>query len=807
MRALRTTKLLLVAVIGIFAAAAGYISILIGERQETLREVSRYNEAWIVSQATTEFVRLEQRLGLFEHAQGVSASEVRLRFEILLHRVQRFRSGDIQAFLATSLEHEQTVAELVGALEAAKPYVEAIEQAGSSDAVQHLLAPVYPRLAALAAAANHYVGMRVAEDQHQLGRLHELFSWLAHVLALCGLALVALLLWHNRILKRAHQDTRKLASDLQRASAELAVANQAVQDANAELHLQNYMLRTRDRELRTQNERFTAALNNMSHALCLVDAEQRLIVCNDRFLELFRLDGAMTNAGTPLRALVERGHDPLRLSTWQTVQDRQEEFVLKREADTYVQDLPDGRTIAVSHQPLAEGGWLGTYEDVTERRRAEARIAHMAHHDALTDLPNRALLREKMESALAEVRAGKGRLALLCLDLDRFKGVNDTLGHPVGDALLKAVSERLRRCVGDHGLVARFGGDEFAILQIVGEQPKAARLLAERVLEVVGEPYGLDGQHVVAGTSIGIAIAPHDGLGPDQLLKNADMALYRAKSDGRGVFRFFEKEMDAEVQARRFVELDLHSAVDADEFELFYQPLIDLGTNQIVACEALLRWNHPARGLISPAEFIPVAEEIGLILPIGEWVLRKACDEAVNWPAHISLAINLSPVQFKSRNLVQAVILALANSGLSPNRLELEITESVLLEDNDMTRSLLHQLRNLGVRIALDDFGTGYSSLSYLRSFPLDKIKIDQSFIRGLSERTDSLAIVQSITRLGASLGMQTTAEGVETQEELDHVRAAGCTHGQGYYFGRPVPAREIARLIAEERPLMTEAA
>lgn len=279
MKALRTTKLLLVAVIGIFAAAAGYISVLIGDRQETLREVSRYNEAWIVSQATTEFVRLEQRLDLFEHSAAVSAAEVQLRFEILLHRVHRFGSGDIQAFIATSLEHDRTVRELVGALEAAKPYVAAIDQSGSSDAVQQLLAPVYPKLAALAAAANHYVGMRVADDQQQLGRLHELFSWLGYCLVLCGLALVALLLWHNRLLKRAHQDTRKLASDLQRTSAELAVANQAVQDANAELHLQNYMLRTRDRELRTQNERFTAALNNMSHALCLVDAEQRLIVC------------------------------------------------------------------------------------------------------------------------------------------------------------------------------------------------------------------------------------------------------------------------------------------------------------------------------------------------------------------------------------------------------------------------------------------------------------------------------------------------------------------------------------------------
>jgi diguanylate cyclase (GGDEF)-like protein len=568
------------------------------------------------------------------------------------------------------------------------------------------------------------------------------------------------------------------------------------------------MLRARDKELRTQNERFDAALNNMSQALCMVDSDQRLIVCNERFVTFFELESAAVKPGTPIQQLTEptplKHRAPANL---QAAYARQVGLIRQRAAGSYFQDLPDGRTVAVSHQPMAEGGWLATYEDITERRRAEARIAHMAHHDALTDLPNRTLLRERMEQALTNMRDGGGHLAILCLDLDRFKGVNDTLGHPTGDALLKAVSERLRRCIGHNEVVARFGGDEFAILQVGGEQPKDARLLAERVLEIVGEPYALDGQHVIAGTSIGIAIAPRDGTSSDHLLKNADMALYRAKSDGRGIYRFFESEMDAQVQARRFVELDLRRAVEAEEFELFYQPLIDLKSNQIVACEALIRWNHPERGLIGPGEFIPIAEEIGLILPIGEWVLRKACSEAASWPKHVSVAINLSPVQFKSRNLVQAVILALANSGLSPQRLELEITESVLLEDNEMTLSLLHQLHSLGVSIALDDFGTGYSSLSYLRSFPLDKIKIDQSFIRDLSEHPDSLAIVQSITRLGTSLGMQTTAEGVETKEQLEQLRAAGCTHGQGYYFGRPQPARDIARLLAEARPQLTEAA
>jgi diguanylate cyclase (GGDEF)-like protein len=808
MKAVRTIKLLLVGVIVLFAAAATYISVLIVERQSTLREVSRYNVAWLVSQATTEFARLEQRVSAFEAARSVSAEEVQLRFDIVLNRLKLFQSGDVEDFLETSGDHIQTVNELAAAVDAARPFIDKIDEPGSAQTILNLLSPLYPKLAALAAAANHYGGNRVAEDQQQLIRLHWLFSGLAYGLILCGIAFILLLLWHNRLLRRTHNEMHVLTKDLQRTTQDLGTANQAVQDANAELHMQNYMLRARDRELRTQNERFDAALNNMSQALCLVDSEQRLVVCNERYIELFGLDPNAVQPGTPIRQLIETvpaGHRSN--SNLDAVNARQESLIRQHTPSTYMQDLPDGRTVAISHQPLADGGWLATYEDITERRRVEARIAHMAHHDALTDLPNRTLLRERMEQALAEVREGDESLAILCLDLDRFKGVNDTLGHPTGDALLKAVSERLRRSIGPGGMVARFGGDEFAILQTGGDQPNDARLLAERVLEIIGEPYGLDGQHVIAGTSIGIAIAPNDGTSPDQLLKNADMALYRAKADGRGIYRFFEPEMDAQVQARRFVELDLHKAVEADEFELFYQPLIDLKSNRIVACEALLRWNHPVRGLIGPGDFIPIAEEIGLILPIGEWVLRKACAEAVNWPKSVSVAINLSPVQFKSRNLVQAVILALGNSGLSPQRLELEITESVLLEDNEMTLSLLHQLRNLGVSIALDDFGTGYSSLSYLRSFPLDKIKIDQSFIRDLSEHPDSLAIVQSITRLGTSLGMQTTAEGVETKEQLDQVRAAGCTHGQGYYFGRPQPARDIARLLAKNGLRMIEAA
>ena len=422
----------------------------------------------------------------------------------------------------------------------------------------------------------------------------------------------------------------------------------------------------------------------------------------------------------------------------------------------------------------------------------------MARHDALTGLPNRVLFREEMEKALVRVARGE-TVAVLCLDLDHFKSVNDTLGHPVGDGLLKAVAERLLACVRDTDTVARLGGDEFAILQAGLDKPESAAILAQRLIDDVCEPYDIDGHEVVVGASIGIAIAPSDGDHPDQLLKNADMALYRAKSDGRRLYRFFEREMDARLQARRALELDLRKALADGEFELFYQPLIDLRTESISGFEALLRWNHPERGLVSPAEFIPLAEEIGLIVPLGEWVLREACLEAAKWPRRMKVAVNLSPVQFKRRNLAPAVVRALSASALSANRLELEITESVLLLEDDATVKTLHLLRGLGVRISMDDFGTGYSCLSYLRSFPFDKIKIDRSFVRDLAEKEDCAAIVRAVAGLGASLGITTTAEGVETVEQLAQVRAQGCTEAQGYLFSRPRRACDLPAVFAEQ--------
>jgi diguanylate cyclase (GGDEF)-like protein/PAS domain S-box-containing protein len=434
--------------------------------------------------------------------------------------------------------------------------------------------------------------------------------------------------------------------------------------------------------------------------------------------------------------------------------------------------------------------------DITERKRAEARIAFMAHHDALTALPNRVMLRQRMEELLSRAQRDGRRLAALCIDLDNFKSVNDTLGHSLGDLLLQQVGERLRGSLREHDTVARLGGDEFAILQADVARPQEAGTLAERLIAIVSEPYHLDGHLVAIGASIGIALAPGDGADPDRLLKNADMALYRAKADGKNAFRFFEAEMDARVQTRRRLELDLRTALQAGALDVHYQPLIDLPTGEVSGVEALLRWPHPERGMIPPAEFIPVAEETGLIGALGAFVLRRACTAAAAWPAHINVAVNLSPLQFRTGNLLATVREALDHSGLAPRRLELEITETLLLERSDQVLATLHALRALGVRISMDDFGTGYSSLSYLRSFPFDKIKIDRSFVRELDANADSQAIVRAIVSLGTSLGITITAEGVESESDLARLKAEGCNEGQGYLFSRARPQAEIAEML-----------
>ncbi|SFI33836.1 EAL domain-containing protein [Bradyrhizobium sp. Gha] len=463
-----------------------------------------------------------------------------------------------------------------------------------------------------------------------------------------------------------------------------------------------------------------------------------------------------------------------------------------RADDSEIEVLTFGRRVTFNDRD----GYLVAVADITERRKAEARIAYMAHHDGLTDLPNREHFRDRLKQALDQ--AGGKRVGVLYIDLDLFKTINDSFGHPAGDLLLKQVAERLTTAVRGANLAARLGGDEFAVILAADVTPNEASACATLLIDMLKTPYEIDGQEMVIGASIGIALSPGDGVTSEELMRNADMALYRAKSDGGGMHHFFEREMDLQAQKRRDMELDLRRAFANGEFELHYQPLVAIASDRISGFESLLRWPHPEKGMISPAEFIPVAEDIGLITQLGEWVLREACAEAVKWPDDVKVAVNLSPAQFRSRNLVHVVISALAQSGLSPKRLELEITESVFLAETDANLAILHQLRELGVSISMDDFGTGYSSLSYLRSFPFDKIKIDRSFVKDLARRPDCGAIVRAISGLGRSLNITTTAEGVETEDQLDWLRAEGCNEVQGFLFSAARPAAEIARLLAD---------
>jgi len=568
------------------------------------------------------------------------------------------------------------------------------------------------------------------------------------------------------------------------------------QRLNAQLEQQNQLLKAKEAQLQTQNIQLDAALNNMVQGLAMFDADYRLMLCNGRYSNMYGFTPEQVRAGTSIRQLIAHRHSNGLLSD--TSDEDVVELMLRRGEDDsckqFYSQLSDGRCIAITAQAMPDGGTVTTHQDITEQRRSEAKIAHMALHDALTGLPNRVLLNEQLGHALALAKRGEIVAAHL-LDLDHFKNVNDTLGHPAGDKLLKTATARLRAIARETDTVARMGGDEFAFVQLGISQPSDATALALRIIEVVSQPYDIDGQQVIIGSSVGIAVGPMDGSTPDELLRNADLALYRAKGDGRGTFRFFEQGMDAQMQERRAMECDLRKALAADQFELHYQPVVDLESNAIRGFEALVRWRHPHKGLISPAAFIPLAEEIGFIVPLGEWVLRQACATAATWPGRLEVAVNLSPVQFGTPGLVQVVVGALAASGLPAERLELEITESTLLQDSENTLSTLFQLRALGVRIAMDDFGTGYSSLSYLQSFPFDKIKIDRSFIKDVAEGVASLNIVRAVAAMAKGLGMTTTAEGVETQQQRDAVRSEGCTEMQGFLFSKPLPAAEIERL------------
>jgi diguanylate cyclase (GGDEF)-like protein/PAS domain S-box-containing protein len=686
--------------------------------------------------------------------------------------------------------------------------------------------------------------------------------------------------------------------------------------------------RESQQRLESEKHRLDTALNNMTQGLVLYDASARIVICNQRYIDMYRLSTDVVKPGCHFYDLIRH-----RKETGSFGGDVDEfcsnvlRNVEQGKVTHSVLKAADGRSVQIVNQPLAQGGWVATIEDiterrsleqerdrnytflrqiidhipsqitvkdardrryllvnrvaevqfglpndaivgktvfdlfpkvlaeqiaadddkslqfpdglsldehrweskvsgslfitskrigirdhagepryiinvvedVTERRRADEKIAHLAHYDALTDLPNRVLFREQIERELQRTSRGD-RFALLYIDIDEFKGINDSLGHHVGDELLKAVATRIRSCIGETDLIARLGGDEFAVIQTaVGNVTDVVEFVT-RIHEAIRQPYQCLGHQLSTDASIGIALAPQDGTDLDQLIKNADLAMYGAKADGRRTHRFFEPAMDASAKARLTMEQDLRQALVEGGFEIHYQPLVDLRHHGVTGCEALLRWRHPERGMISPAEFIPVAEDTGLIVELGEWVLRTACAEAATWPDHIRVAVNVSPVQLKCQTLALKITSALAASGLPANRLELEITEAVLIRDDEAALAILHQLRAIGVRIALDDFGTGYSSLSYLKRFPFDKIKIDRCFVSDIAEIDGSSAIVQAVVNIAAARNMTTTAEGVETLEQKERLRTLGCTEMQGYLFSAAKPGPEVRQLFSTHR-------
>jgi diguanylate cyclase (GGDEF)-like protein len=553
-------------------------------------------------------------------------------------------------------------------------------------------------------------------------------------------------------------------------------------------------------ELEMMNTRFSSALRNMAQGLCMFDGDKRLTVWNDRFARLYNVPPHLLQVGTPYaeisayriaRKLQKPVDDP-------EVRAKVAEFVALPPDASRIDEMPDGRFMLLTRSPMDGGGWVAIIEDITERRRAEAEIVHLARHDVLTGLANRAEFNARLEEASKRVKRNGVGVTVMMVDLDKFKAVNDTQGHLAGDQLLSEVGRRLQATIRDTDVLARLGGDEFAIIQEGGpDQHEGAVALALRIIETISRPFDVNGQEANIGASIGIAMAPEDGVEPDELLKRADLALYSVKSSGRNDFRLFRNEMLEFVNTQQSAERELREAIAEGQFELHYQPVVDAKTRQLCGVETLVRWRHPTKGMIPPDNFIPLAESTGLIVPLGEWILKEACADATAWPEHVKVAVNISAIQFKKGNLFEVILGTLVKTGLPPERLELEITETSLLENQEAHLTTIRQLKNLGLSIALDDFGTGFSSINYLTIFPFDKIKIDKSFTKGVLSRSECKAVVASSLALAKGLGIVTTVEGVETEEQFEYMRIAGVELVQGYLFGKPVPIAEFGRTNA----------
>mgnify|MGYP001228277130 CR=1 FL=1 len=762
----------LAAVVCFLMLAAGYTAVVISQRQAALQTISRYNAAWTVSQAVAEFLDLERILASYALPQGATTfDDVQLRLDIMFSRLDTFQPNEetelgkgrsLRQFIRSDVRNEKVVERLRASLETIDGLLITNGPSFDVGGALQTLGSLNADMTALTSRAAAYGAELSEADQRELARLHLILSGLMSGLIFCGILLITLIWWQNKLVHKAHVKLQTTATKLEEAH----------------------------RSLVSQNQRFDAALNSMSQALCTCNVDGQLIVFNDQFAKLVGIAPA-TLAGMDLKKVIAAAAGQNTPSVIEIILQQQSSLIQGRRKGRFTVDLPDGGAYAVSHEPIPDGGWLATYEDVSERRQSEARIFHMAHHDALTGLPNRVLMRKKLLDRCAEPAIEDG-CDILLLDLDGFKEVNDTLGHDIGDQMLREVAARLRSCVAHEGTVGRLGGDEFAILTRRGCTSDDASELAESILAAISEPFHLDGRNVVVTASIGIAAHIGTSCTPDEVFKHADLAMYQSKADGKGRVTRFSQDIAERLLAQKSLEADLREAMSLNHLEVHYQSLHDTQTRQVKGFEALLRWKRRGLDFVPPPDFIPVAEKLGLIDEIGEWVLRHACQEALNWPSQLTVAVNISPMQVHSGNIANRVLSILSETGLAPHRLELEITESVLLEAAESTLLTLHQLRQLGVRIALDDFGTGYSSLSYLTTFPFDKIKIDRSFVRNISTRANASSVIEMIVQLSTELGMITTAEGVENEEQLRCLQIMGCSQVQGYLFARPQSAHAL---------------
>jgi diguanylate cyclase (GGDEF)-like protein len=684
--------------------------------------------------------------------------------------------------------------DVVDAIRRGAPLIDKLSEAAFTEAARAHFRTVATKMERLRSEGARFTS-EVFRASHAV-LTHRLISFVAASIGLAVVVGLLLLLLSRQLtlLDRSNRRATSLNDHLSEVSGDLERASHALEASNAELAEQNRRLRENEQVIEKRNYQFQAALENMLEGLCMVEPDGRLTIVNQRLLAIYRLAPTSVRPGMAISDFLDELGRTGRVApgTLNAIRQRHTAAAESRRANTFDLHLDDGAVVEVHEQPLVDGGWLVTHEDVTERRQAQLRVQHLATHDSLTGLPNRTQFNELLVAAMADRSED---VAIALIDLDRFKAVNDLYGHAAGDRLLELIADRFRAVARGRCIAARLGGDEFGLL-VRGRNVRAlVTNIAEEIIRRIREPFDLGAARVEIGLSAGIAVTPDDGLDTTTLQRNADLALYTVKSSRLNTFRFFDAEMGAALASRRSLEIELQRAIARNELVLHFQPIVATETARVVGAEALLRWTSPTRGAVSPEQIVAIAEETGLMASLGDWILGTAIATAASWPDHLSVAVNLSARQFRNPNLIHNVSEALARHDLNPRRLQLEVTETVLCEDD--AGAAMSELRSFGIRLSLDDFGTGYASMSYLTRFPFDRIKIDKSFVREAASRTDCRAIIDAVCGLAKTLGLDTVAEGIETADELEIVRAAGCGYGQGYYFGRPLPAPDFLALVS----------